>query len=311
VDAWEGKVNAWPLDEGLIDYVSASYGTESDKNPYYSANIIANPKLTLSGRVLDTREITKQTPAEKLHEIDSVETNVATGYHAIEFLLWGQDLNGTGPGAGTRSASDYDTNNCSNRNCRRRADYLKAVTALLVEDLGWMVEQWSNAGAARHAVTDGIEKRNLGNILSGMGSLSYGELAGERMKLGLLLHDPEEEHDCFSDNTQHRRHAELNCCAHQTLFNSGCAIIAVVVFSPESGTFAVSSPRGGLVTFWSAEGVYLGHHDQLDVCELCPDGDGFIVSDGNGKLIHIHDSLNKSELKVSIDSSWDNHLRSL
>jgi putative iron-regulated protein len=34
-----------------------------------------------------------------------------------------------------------------------------------------------------------------------MGSLSYGELAGERMKLGLLLHDPEEEHDCFSDNT--------------------------------------------------------------------------------------------------------------
>ena len=34
-----------------------------------------------------------------------------------------------------------------------------------------------------------------------MGSLSFGELAGERMKLGLLLHDPEEEHDCFSDNT--------------------------------------------------------------------------------------------------------------
>src|SRR5262245_21408179 len=23
VDAWEGKVNAWPLDEGLIDYVAA------------------------------------------------------------------------------------------------------------------------------------------------------------------------------------------------------------------------------------------------------------------------------------------------
>jgi putative iron-regulated protein len=36
-----------------------------------------------------------------------------------------------------------------------------------------------------------------------MGSLSYGELAGERMKLGLILHDPEEEHDCFSDNTHY------------------------------------------------------------------------------------------------------------
>ena len=38
-----------------------------------------------------------------------------------------------------------------------------------------------------------------------MGSLSYGEQAGERMKLGLMLNDPEEEHDCFSDNT-HNSH---------------------------------------------------------------------------------------------------------
>jgi putative iron-regulated protein len=30
VDDWEGKVNAWPLDEGLIDYVDADlYGEES------------------------------------------------------------------------------------------------------------------------------------------------------------------------------------------------------------------------------------------------------------------------------------------
>jgi putative iron-regulated protein len=45
----------------------------------------------------------------------------------------------------------------------------------------------------------------LATILTGLGSLSYGELAGERMKLGLILHDPEEEHDCFSDNT-HNSH---------------------------------------------------------------------------------------------------------
>ena len=38
-----------------------------------------------------------------------------------------------------------------------------------------------------------------------MGSLSYGEQAGERMKLGLMLNDPEEEHDCFADNT-HNSH---------------------------------------------------------------------------------------------------------
>ncbi|MGA0807169.1 MAG: imelysin family protein [Pseudohongiellaceae bacterium] len=41
----------------------------------------------------------------------------------------------------------------------------------------------------------------VATMLTGMGSLAYGELAGERIRLGLLLHDPEEEHDCFSDNT--------------------------------------------------------------------------------------------------------------
>ena len=201
VDDWEGKVNAWPLDEGLIDYTAASYGSESDENPLYTANVIANRTLTVGGRTVDTSRIDKALLSETLHEIDEVETNVATGYHAIEFLLWGQDLNGTGPGAGARPASDYDPASCSWGNCDRRADYLRAVTGLLVDELQWMVDQWTDGGAARLAVTTGDLQKNLATIFTGMGSLSYGELAGERMKLGLMLHDPEEEHDCFSDNT--------------------------------------------------------------------------------------------------------------
>lgn len=201
VDEWEGKVNAWPLDEGLIDYVAASYGAESDENPYYTANVIASPTLVLSGKKIDATHITKQLLSDTLHEIGDVESNVATGYHAIEFLLWGQDLNGNNPGAGARPASDYDTKNCSRGNCDRRAAYLKAATDLLVDDLQWMVNQWSTNGEARNAVIHGDLKKNLATIFTGMGSLSYGELAGERMKLGLMLHDPEEEHDCFSDNT--------------------------------------------------------------------------------------------------------------
>lgn len=201
VDDWEGKVNAWPLDEGLIDYTASAYGTESDENPLYSANIIANPKIQVGNQAIDTTQITPALLADSLHEIDDVETNVATGYHAIEFLLWGQDLNGTGPGAGDRPASDFDTSNCSNGNCDRRAAYLQAATDLLISDLHWMVEQWSANGAARKAVTEGDTQHNIATIFTGMGSLSYGELAGERMKLGLMLHDPEEEHDCFSDNT--------------------------------------------------------------------------------------------------------------
>ncbi len=201
VDDWEGKVNAWPLDEGLIDYVAASYGTESEENPGYRANLIANPSFTFSGETVDASVITKDLLADTLHELGGVEANVATGYHAIEFLLWGQDLNGTGPGAGTRPASDFDQDNCSRGNCDRRAAYLRTATELLIDDLAWMTARWAPGGEAREGLVGGDAARGLATILTGMGSLSYGELAGERMQLGLLLHDPEEEHDCFSDNT--------------------------------------------------------------------------------------------------------------
>lgn len=200
VDEWETRVNAWPLDEGLIDYVDASYGTSSDENPLYAVNVIASKTLQIGGKTVDATAITPALLQDTLQEAGDVEANVATGYHAIEFLLWGQDLNGTKAGAGKRPATDYDTNNCTNGNCDRRAAYLKAASTLLVSDLAEMVGNWGADGAARKAVTDD-PKAGLTAILTGMGSLSYGELAGERMKLGLLLHDPEEEHDCFSDNT--------------------------------------------------------------------------------------------------------------
>ncbi|WP_335337222.1 imelysin family protein [Sedimenticola thiotaurini] len=201
VDDWEGKVNAWPLDEGMIDYVAPAYGQESDENPYYTANIIANQKLMIGGKTVDATRINKELLAQTLHELDGVESNVATGYHAIEFLLWGQDLNGTGPGAGSRPASDFDPANCTGGNCERRAAYLQAATDLLVDELAWMTAQWAADGQARSAVMQGDAAQGIATILTGMGSLSYGELAGERMKLGVMLHDPEEEHDCFSDNT--------------------------------------------------------------------------------------------------------------
>lgn len=201
VDDWEGRVNAWPLDEGLIDYVDASYGSESDENTLYTVNVIANPKLNVNGTMVDATNISPALLSGTLHEAEEVEANVATGYHAVEFLLWGQDLNGTGAGAGMRPASDFDTANCSGGNCERRAAYLKAASTLLVDDLQEMVANWQPGGAARSA----LAQSGINAILTGMGSLSYGELAGERMKLGLLVHDPEEEHDCFSDNT-HNSH---------------------------------------------------------------------------------------------------------
>ena len=210
VDDWEGKVNAWPLDEGLIDYVDfGSYGTESDENELYTANVIANTKLKINGRTVDSRNITKQFLSETLSEAGGIEANVATGYHAIEFLLWGQDLNGTGPGSGNRPASDFSISKCTNGNCDRRVEYLKSVTDLLIDDLEEMVSHWRKNGVARKELVNGDPKRGLISILTGLGSLSYGELAGERMQLGLMLHDPEEEHDCFSDNTHNSHYYDL------------------------------------------------------------------------------------------------------
>lgn len=205
VDDWEGKVNAWPLDEGLIDYVTDAYGGPSDENEYAILNVIANPTFTLAGKEIDATAITPQLLEDTLHEADGVEANVATGYHAIEFLLWGQDLNGHGTGAGIRPASDYAQGDaCTGGNCDRRAQYLVAATDLLVSDLEFMAAQWAEGGEGRANVT-ADEDAGLVAMLTGMGSLSYGEQAGERMRLGLMLNDPEEEHDCFSDNT-HNSH---------------------------------------------------------------------------------------------------------
>jgi len=206
VDDWEGRVNAWPLDEGLIDYVSQAYIDQAgSNNDLYNANVIANTSIKIGGETVDTSKITKELLSDKLREAGGVESNVSTGYHAIEFLLWGQDLNGTGPGAGKRPASDYDTKNCTGGHCDRRGQYLEAVTDLLVDDLAYMAAQWGPDGAARKAVMADDGRAALAALFKGLGSLSYGELAGERMKLGLLIHDPEEEQDCFSDNT-HNAH---------------------------------------------------------------------------------------------------------
>jgi putative iron-regulated protein len=208
VDNWEGKVNSWPLDEGLIDYVDPSYGTESEENELFTANVIASSKVVISGKEVDASKITKELISDVLHEANKLEANVATGYHVIEFLLWGQDVNGTGPGKGNRPATDYDKAKCTHGNCDRRAEYLRVATDLLNDDLAWIVAQWKEGGDARKALT-GDEKAAVTAMFTGLGSLSYGELAGERMKLGLLLHDPEEEHDCFSDNTYNSHYYDV------------------------------------------------------------------------------------------------------
>ena len=173
VDDWEGRVNAWPLDEGLIDYVAPDTVT-NDENALAALNVVATPVFTLSGVEIDASAITPELISGTLHEADGIEANVASGYHAIEFLLWGQDLNGTAKGAGARPFTDYAQGAaCTGGNCDRRAAYLRAATDLLVTDLEEMAAAWAKDGEGRAAVTADPQAGLLA-MLTGMGSLSYG-----------------------------------------------------------------------------------------------------------------------------------------
>ncbi|WP_312566984.1 imelysin family protein [Comamonas sp.] len=172
----EGQMNAWPMDESYVDYVEGD-----DK-----AGIINNRK----------EAIIKKHLAE-LNEHDG-EENISTGWHAIEFMLWGQDLSETGPGA--RPFTDFIDG--KKPNADRRRQYLKVVTELLIDDLESVAKEWKpGVNNNFRATFDKGGEESLRKIFVGLGSLSRGELAGERLEVAMASRDQEDEHSCFSDNT--------------------------------------------------------------------------------------------------------------
>jgi putative iron-regulated protein len=177
----EGLMNSWPMDEAFVDYVqgNATAGIIND--------VVNHP--TISKSVI-----------EGLNESGG-ETNISCGYHAIEFLLWGQDLSASS--AGTRPYTDYVTIGGTNLNQARRGDYLKACAELLVDHLQFLVNQWSPSvtGNYRQTFLSGNADQALTYIIQGMGFLSKGELAGERLEVAYDSQLQEDEHSCFSDNT--------------------------------------------------------------------------------------------------------------
>ena len=171
----EGQINAWPLDEAYVDYVTGKP----------KAGMVNNAKF----------KITKAALA-KANERGG-EENISAGWHAIEFLLWGQDQSETGPG--NRSFEDYVAG--KGANAERRAQYLTVATELLVDDLSAMVKAWEPNARNYRAKFEKGGKESVRKIIVGLGSLSRGELSGERMEVALNSQDQEDEHSCFSDNT--------------------------------------------------------------------------------------------------------------
>ncbi len=176
-DGPEGLLNAWPLDENYVDYVE---GNET-------AGIINN--------VEEYPEITPDLLVS-LNEAGA-EENISTGYHAIEFLLWGQDF--YEDSAGQRPYTDY----VDAPHADRRAAYLTLAADLLVGHLAQMKEAWDPAVDGNYRA-DFLAKdpdAALQDVLTGLGVLSKSELAGERMFTAYDNQDQEDEHSCFSDNT--------------------------------------------------------------------------------------------------------------
>lgn len=172
----EGLINAWPLDEAYIDYVEG--------NP--SAGIVNNPD---EFPVIDADLIVS------LNE-EGGEENVSTGWHAIEFLLWGQDLSEDGPGV--RPFEDYTTN----PNADRRGTYLATASDVLIGHLADLQAAWAPGGNNyRSEFLASPAEEAVVKIITGIGELSRGELAGERMNVAYAERSQEDEHSCFSDNT--------------------------------------------------------------------------------------------------------------
>ncbi len=171
----EGLINAWPMDEAYIDYVkgNAKAGIVNDRKQY--------PQIT-ADVIVESNE-------------HGGETNISSGWHAIEFLLWGQDHSKDGPG--NRPASDYTRA----PHAKRRARYLSLATDRLIEDLTSVRDQWAKRGGEFRTAYLSDPKRAIKRMFRGIGTLSSFELAGERMAVALESSDQEDEHSCFSDNT--------------------------------------------------------------------------------------------------------------
>lgn len=180
----EGQINAWPLDENYIDYV------RDGQDGVVEQGIVNTPSTTIN-----------KTTLVGANE-DGGDKNISTGWHAIEFLLWGQDFADPSNGlAGQRPYTDYVTGDAgTNNNQERRAKYLKVVTEILVEDLKALVDTWNTGGAYRTTFSELSEDVALKNILGGIFFMAGEELSTERMAVA-VEQDQEDEHSCFSDNT--------------------------------------------------------------------------------------------------------------
>ena len=205
VDEWVPRVNRWPIDPGFIDYTD-------DGEIEDGFTLVTTERLHVAGRTLDTRSVDRRLLLD-IQALSMDPAQIPTGYHAIEFLLWGQHRDGSGPGQ--RPWTDYalDSSTCTSgaraaptRHCRRRGQWLQAMTELLVWELERMAAVWADKpGTYGYRLVHGDPELGLQRALIGLVTVSSDILADRRIETPLQSRRPEQAQDQFSDNT----HASL------------------------------------------------------------------------------------------------------
>lgn len=212
-DGPEPRINAWPIGEAFVDYVATRVDGEAGPE--------AAPALP-ENLILSRDSLPEITPASvaQMNQLSGDERNVATGYHAIEFLLWGQDLNQNESSwdgvrardatAGQRPWTDFAIGSACTSGaghpqpawvCQRRGAYLLAISQLLVSDLDGVAARWNPDGGDHVSQVLTSADAGIARVFTSMGRLGFGELAGERINIPLTQNSQEDEQSCFSDNT--------------------------------------------------------------------------------------------------------------
>lgn len=202
IEPLEEYINAWPVDQNYIDYTAGmpdsgiinqlKFYPQLTTNILIGANQKVNGNFTVNGVENETGSGTEKDD----------EKAVSTGFHAIEFLLWGQDLYADTPGR--RAYTDYvAAPNGPGLHASRRCQYLRLLTQLLSGQLQTVAGQWAtnNPGNYRERFLALAPDAALEKIFTGVGNLSSSELAGERMLVPYTTKSQENEQCCFSDTT--------------------------------------------------------------------------------------------------------------
>lgn len=178
-DGPEMRLNAWPVDESYIDAVRGNPSSGIVQDPERVPHLAPEVLMALNER--------------------GGESNICIGWHAVEFLLWGQDLDPKTPGQ--RPATDYQKDKAPHAD--RRGEMLVVTTALIVKHLAQLEAAWApnRPDNYRAQFTSADPMRSIEKLLTGLTVLSAFEMAGERLAVAYETQDAEEEHSCFSDTT--------------------------------------------------------------------------------------------------------------